>query len=219
VSTARRKSFKRGGSESSVSTTENDDLLNLDNYGRDSRNGSLPQNSLAISSENLEGLHRNEGKTYKGKTLKKIENRRAEVEENDDDGQRKTGKRTTARSASEVQRDNRSTNNAKQGPAPLASTSNNLSKKSIQSPTPSGRDGIVLSGAKSSRTDGIVEDRDKKISGNALPKKSTPEHSSDPEESRRGCTWNIFPAVYIGNALSTNPTPEHPPGTEDQINT
>jgi hypothetical protein len=211
VSTAR--------SESSVSTTENDDLLNLDNYGRDSRNGSLPQNSLAISSENLEGLHRNEGKTYKGKTLKKIENRRAEVEENDDDGQRKTGKRTTARSASEVQRDNRSTNNAKQGPAPLASTSNNLSKKSIQSPTPSGRDGIVLSGAKSSRTDGIVEDRDKKISGNALPKKSTPEHSSDPEESRRGCTWNIFPAVYIGNALSTNPTPEHPPGTEDQINT
>jgi hypothetical protein len=92
-----------------------------------------------------------------------------------------------------------------------------LSKKSI--PTPSGRDGIVLSGAKSSRTDGIVEDHDKKISDNALPKKSTPEHSSDPEESRRSCTWNIFPAVYIGNALSTNPTPEHPPGTEDQINT
>jgi hypothetical protein len=209
VSTARRKSFKRGGTESSASTTENDDLLNsnnLDNYGRDSRSGSLPQNSLAISSDSLEGLHRNEGKTYKGKTLKKIENRRAEVEENDDNRQRKT----------EVQLGNRSTNNVEQGPEPLAST-NNLSKKSI--PTPSGRDGIVLSGAKSSRTDGIVEDRDKKISGNALPKKSTPEHSSDPEESRRGCTWNIFPAVYIGNALSTNPTPEHPPGTEDQINT
>jgi hypothetical protein len=65
VSTARRKSFKRGGSESSASTTENDDLLNLDNYGRDSRSGSLPQNSLAISSENREGLHRNEGKHTK----------------------------------------------------------------------------------------------------------------------------------------------------------